>query len=304
MLSVYLKSYLLSRSLTILDFDVARTRCNDLGSLEDSKCQLIQTFQRAVPIGLKAEALRCYLESQQLAVLNSLKTLINAGELEQACKILTYPPRESKKKRSRSTGPKREKIDCAAREPFMADNDSDIHVTGQPVSMRSAMTLETDDTNNSWNDTLPELDLNVPWMAGDLPTIYTTLQDSHESPLFHSSIPSYTPSAATYPMMHECIFLTGPNGPSSPNTLSAVRPALIPPRSRRSIPTEEISDLATILKPAWEPGQMPIQQPFNVHGTFENDVLDPHITPTYTSDPRPPLSAEFEFNEDLFGFND
>ncbi|KAF1966451.1 hypothetical protein BU23DRAFT_663208 [Bimuria novae-zelandiae CBS 107.79] len=292
-------------------FTNAIARCNDPDTLEDSKTQLIRTFQRAIPIELKAEALRCYIESHRIAVLISLKPRIDIGQLEQACDILSIPMTGSSKKKLRSTKLKREKVESISHEAVMAHDGLDAFTTEQGPLVLFEMGPEIDHTPSAVDTSLQETLFRGPWAMPE--TIDHTVFQSREEYLYRMTqsewpFSSWDTTAPAYPVEWDEMSTTIQAGPGGPGIPYVVQPELAQGNSQHFPPPGRPDFVEGSRKPALLPHELSytVMQPMYTSrwGTFERDLLNPHDGPSFDHDPRPPLSTEFEFDESLFNLTD
>lgn len=272
--------------LTAVDFSVAIALCNDPGALKDSKEQLLRTFQRALPIEQKAEALQCYLKSQQSAVLASLESSINQDELKRARVILEHTATKSDRRKKRPSDPERGKAELVdhSEEP----NDSANQKT---VLWKPSGPTDSQSTVSNMDDGSQYTSLYSP---GGLAMIY-------EHPANHSSAPNMpwatghrfsvtTPHTATLRDSMQCKDTPFATRDDALDTLYEIKPQLVLNEPQILSATERImsSEKFHTTEPLGKSKiRTEIQQPSHSHGTFKEDMWDPQSAPLFATNPPP-----------------
>jgi hypothetical protein len=290
--------------LIILDFENAKALASDLMSLEDTELQLVQTFKRALPIGLKAEALRCYA----LAAINKVRPLVDTSEFEWACAIITSSFTEPSRRKPRIVPPERGSVRPSI-EPM---------ITAQESGMPNAISCQQSQPwEESTNTEMSAMDMNfasqsmlpaepwTPWPliedSNDLCGRYSTF----EGPSFSQNVPPETDASATFLSGLEDISFATYNEFDASDILEAVQPELVPHNPQFPLMEEETE---TLIGDCTEKGteekavRQEVGQPSNSHGVFEQNPFDPFSNPSFVT--REPLSHGLVGDEALFNLDD
>ncbi|KAK3217101.1 hypothetical protein GRF29_1g1938719 [Pseudopithomyces chartarum] len=295
--------------LIVLDFENAKALANDLMSLEDTKLQLVQTFKRALPIGLKAEALRCYAESYWLAAINTIRPLVDTSEFEWACAIITSSVTEPSRRKPRIVPPERGSARPSL-EP-MTTTTLESGMSNATSYQKSQAWGELADTEMSAMD----MDIASQSMLPAEPwTTWPLIEDSNdpygrystfEEPLFSQNVPPETDASATFLSGLEDLSFATCNDFDASDILEAVQPELVPHNRQFSLMeegTETLTGDCTEKGTEGKAVRQEVGQPSNSHGVFEQNPFDPFSNPSFVT--REPLSHGLVGDEALFNLDD